>query len=212
MTTFIGAAAAEAETLSIPAHQKDDLFFAFGGRWEDNTAITVPQDWQSLFTISAGAQRTFLAIKKAASASESFGTFTGAQLISCIVYRPTSNEIIGTNVTNTGSTLTSDLVFPLLSIVFSSSWIVEFSFVKANNTNIEAINSYALRASIAGSSGGELAVWDSNANEAVGSLAAKTLAFTGGATATRNYRAQLYDLPGFAEGGSGGFPLSRVLN
>lgn len=87
--SFVGAASAEATSLTLPAHQAGDLLILFVLRNGSTSPITPPAGWIVAGTAAFGAATAGLqtVFKIAASSAETSGTWTSASLIGCVVYR-----------------------------------------------------------------------------------------------------------------------------
>lgn len=93
--SFVGSASAEATSVTLPAHQAGDLLILFVLRNGSTTPITPPTGWMVAGTATFGAATASLqtVFKIATSAAEASGTWTGASLLGCVVYRDDANYI-----------------------------------------------------------------------------------------------------------------------
>lgn len=93
--SFVGAASAEATSVTLPAHQAGDLLILFVLRNGSTTPITPPAGWMVAGTATFGAATASLqtVFKIAASSAETSGTWTGASLLGCVVYRDDTNYL-----------------------------------------------------------------------------------------------------------------------
>ena len=95
--SFVGAASAEATSLSLPAHQAGDLIVILAGRTGSTTLPTVPSGWFYLFGLTRSgtpAVCQFVAWKIAASSAETSGTWTDATMLSAVVVRDSVNYLV----------------------------------------------------------------------------------------------------------------------
>jgi hypothetical protein len=93
--SFVGSASAEATSLTLPSHQAGDLLIIFAMRNGAGGAITPPTGWlmAGVATFGAATATHQTCFKTAASAAETSGTWTGASLLACAVYRHTTNTL-----------------------------------------------------------------------------------------------------------------------
>lgn len=89
--SHVGAAIASGETVTLPAHQAGDLILGYG--YTATGSVSLPAGWTNLeaWSVSAFPVTYYgrLAWKVAASGSESFGTWTNANISTVAVYRTT---------------------------------------------------------------------------------------------------------------------------
>jgi hypothetical protein len=192
-TSFIGAASAEATSVTLPAHQAGDLILLFAWNGGSLTVPTVPSGWLVIYAIarSTGANRAWvLAWKVATSSSETSGTWTNAAIIGTAVYRHSTNYLVvgGTNVnqdlnstafaypslpaytngTNTGGKMRS-----------STSWHVGIAGANLNTQSLEtAPSGMSFRNGLAGASANEIAFHDTGANSSSYAGATVTMSLT----------------------------------
>jgi hypothetical protein len=125
---FIGAATAEATTITIPTgHQMGDLLIIYAFRDGSTAAPTVPSGWTTAHNATgANTCSGALGWKIAASNGETSGTWTNASGLACAVYRGTPMQTaLGTpTVTNgTGTSVTYGTVSPKAT----TGWIAAFA-------------------------------------------------------------------------------------
>lgn len=85
--TLVGSEIAASDTLTLPAHQAGDLIVGFGIRYAV-AFPTIPAGWSSLTRQDyAAAIGHGFAYKRATSSSETFGTWTSADLVGAFVVR-----------------------------------------------------------------------------------------------------------------------------
>ena len=187
--SFVGAASAEATSLTLPAHQSGDLIVMLC--YASGLGITVPAGWvhhQSRLQFSPSTTVN-VSYRVAASSAEVSGTFPGTtyHLLS-LVYRDTANYIIlGGGNNNAGSS--TGIGYPTLAASGASAtgsvtmrqstgWIVGFATGNSNATDIntQIPDVMTSRHVITGASVGESVAFDTNA--AVASFAAQTKTIT----------------------------------
>ena len=174
--SFVGAASAEATSLTLPTHQAGDLIVIFAWNGASTTQPVVPAGWLNAFTFqnSTGASRSgTVGYKIAASGAETSGTWSNAQLLGCVVYRDTDNLLtiggvnaqIGFNSTtithqSLSSSVTSGQFTKLRAL---SSYILRMAACTSNSSDIEtAPSGYTNRLAIAGASANELVIHESD--------------------------------------------------
>jgi hypothetical protein len=103
--SFVGAASAEATSLTLPTHAKNDLLVMFFFR-AANAGVTVPTGWAVMEqrTATTGGSRCIgVAYKIATSSSETSGTWTNASMLTCAVLRDDVDYLVLGGVSFTGS-------------------------------------------------------------------------------------------------------------
>jgi hypothetical protein len=106
-TSFVGAASAEATSVTLPTHQKGDLIAVWALR-AANSLPTIPATWFAAGSRTSTGIGGLLAWKIAASSSETSGTWTNAAALLAVVYRHTTNLILpgGVSLANTATSTT----------------------------------------------------------------------------------------------------------
>lgn len=97
VAAFITSASAEATSVTLPAHQAGDILLMVAARTGTSSLATVPAGWHICYTRAIGsapARSMILAWKIAASSGETSGTWTNANLLTCAVYRHSTNVIV----------------------------------------------------------------------------------------------------------------------
>lgn len=136
--SFIGGAATEATTITIPAgHRNGDIIIIFAFR-AAVTAPTLASGYTNLGTSSSGLSSHRVGYKIARSAAETSGTWTNASGLVCLVYRGIATNrtpiIYGTVTTGTGTTVT----YPTKALTQSgTSWMVGMAATKATTSTLE---------------------------------------------------------------------------
>lgn len=150
--TLIGAATAAATTITIPGvYRNGDLLIIYAFNNVSTTLPTVPAGWTSLASNAANVSAQIVAIKRAASSSETSGTWTTATGLVCHVYRGVTQSKgvtvpkagIGGVATATGSSaiLSYQSLNSILKATGGSSWIVAFAgHVTATNVALPPTN------------------------------------------------------------------------
>lgn len=163
----VGTAAANATSVTLPAHQVGDLIIV--AAWRDGytaTPLAAAAGW-SLITLRFAGQFTMaIAAKIATSSAELSGTWLGATQIIAAVYRHSTNYLAIGQVqsANAGSSTINYGGFSQASNI-TDRWAVAFAGTILNTTDIEtAPTGLTNITSIAGSSTGELVLHDSGAN------------------------------------------------
>lgn len=169
--SFVSYSAAEANTLSMPSHQRGDLILAMGYRPASVGAITVPSGWYRLISRSGATGRTFeIAFKFALSNSETFGTWTSADLLQVAVYRG-DGWIFPARVLVSNNAATSSVVnYPNIGTFSNSSFVINdsvlagFVGINANDSvGVGAPTGMVNRGQMLGASAGAIGLHDTNA-------------------------------------------------
>jgi hypothetical protein len=127
---FVDVATANATTLTMPEHATDDILIGVAYQWGSNTDITVPAGWTSIANVDGSFHNFRVAYKVAASASETSGTWTGANELLIASYRGfnTADPIGGVVTAIASGTGASSIAFPVLSSAAmdasGTSWIL----------------------------------------------------------------------------------------
>ena len=175
--SFVGAASAEATTLTLPAHQAGDLLIMFAWNGGSLTVPTVPSGWDIVrsFSRSGGANRAgVVAFRSATAAGTASGTWTSSALLGCVVYRDDTTHItIGNDVLTQDINSTtfpyngfaaSNNVGTAAKLRKSASWVIGIGGVNSNAQALEtAPDQMTNRLSRAGASANEIAIHDTAA-------------------------------------------------
>jgi len=95
---FVAAGAAEADSISFAAHQENDIILIMAYR-NTTTNISFPAGWDELsINLTTVSRRSVIATKRAASSSETSGTWTNASHLMYYIARPTDTHLIVGNV------------------------------------------------------------------------------------------------------------------
>lgn len=135
--SFIGSNDSASNNTTIPTHQEGDLIIIFCAAQEGSSiSFTVPSGWTEIIGGSnyyPGANRYangLVAYRFAPSSGTTTGNWSGARIITAMVYRGVSG--IGSSATVSISDLTTSLVIPDLDITNNSSWVAGFSSADGN--------------------------------------------------------------------------------
>jgi PKD repeat protein len=128
--SYVGAAAALTSSVSLPAHQADDLLLIFAAAVSD-TPPSLPSGWTSLHDDNSGGGSRSIrcGYKIAAGSSETSGTWTGAARIIAQVYRGASAPSNKAGAKANSQTVT---YAALTRTQPGTSWLAAFVFNLAN--------------------------------------------------------------------------------
>ena len=147
--SFVGAASAQATSVTLPTHQAGDLLILWAWRYGSFISPTIPAGWAVALigTGSATADRTLLTCYKiAASSSETSGTWTNATVVTCAVYRDDLNYLAVGGASRGGNNTTSvswstvaayDGQNTREKAVYPASWYVMFAAANLNSSTME---------------------------------------------------------------------------
>jgi hypothetical protein len=165
--SYVGAASASAESLTLPSHQDGDLLLLWVYRNNSVTSPTIVNNWLVELEGSGGTNRLALFWRIANSSAVVSGTWTSATQIACTVYRPASGYTLAvTQSVTAGATsvgIGGNIVYSALApnSTPADSWFVAAAGHRSNNTDIEtAPSGMTVRTSTAGGAAGELAAFD----------------------------------------------------
>lgn len=125
--SYVGANAAAATSVTIPAHQVGDLILIFAYRDGSNTSPTTPTaggtvpTWINISSVGSNTNSTNFRYAVATSTTTTSGTWTNATEILCMVYRGAS---IGANGGTGGASTTISYPAITLQRQDNSSWVV----------------------------------------------------------------------------------------
>lgn len=115
---FVGGGGADADTVTIPAHQAGDMIIIVAGRYNAAIAPSLPAGWTEIIsdTVTAGGFNYGYRVgyKFAMSSSETSGTWTNAIRMAVAVYRNAVS--IGNIATSKSPVSTSRITWPALSL------------------------------------------------------------------------------------------------
>lgn len=159
--SFVGANAAAATSVSLPAHQAGDTIIVAAFRDGSITAPSLPAGFSNLEAGGANTCSMRVGWKRAASGAETSGTWTNATQIAVVVYRGAS--IISNNMSSlnggTGTSVNYSAQSPFIN-PSGSSWVVGFGGHRTASDVESAPTGMINRTSIG--AGPELAAHDTN--------------------------------------------------
>lgn len=127
------AAANGTTTATIPAHVAGDILIAFAFRDGSTTQPTLPGGWTSIRTQTGTTCCGRWAWKRAASSSETSGTWTNASALEIAVY--SGVDRVGASASQAGTVAT--VTWPALSMQFGNSWVLASAGHRSVNTTLE---------------------------------------------------------------------------
>jgi hypothetical protein len=218
--SYVGSAAAEATSVTLPAHQAGDLIVLFAWNGGSLTIPTVPSGWLIIrnWARNPGANRAgVIAYKMAASASETSGTWTNAAMVGVAIYRDDANilalggDALGTDINSTGFTYQALPVNTNTTAAFgkmrsASGWLIGIGGANVNDQSLETPPSgMTNRLNLAGASTNEISIHDTNSNVSSWASTNVTLAST---TVGSSCVLEIFDT-GIPKSSGGGF---RAVN
>jgi len=168
----IGAASANATTLTLPTHAQWDLIVMAVARNASATLPTIPAGWTVHAGIAGGVAVMAVCTKTASSAAETSGTWTNADHLSCAVYRSDTNLLVhgfASIVTSTAAGSGDNITYREIAVPspVTNKWLVAAAMHRNNDTDIQVAPTgmtAVASANTVGASNGELTLHDSNAN------------------------------------------------
>jgi hypothetical protein len=139
--SFIGAQGAAATTVTIPAHQSEDLILIFAYRDGSNTAPSTPTaggtvpTWNLIGSSGGNTNSSNFRWAVATGSTTTSGTWTSATELICLVYRGAS---VGASIGGSGNATTT-VNYPALTLqrTNNSSWVVGVAGHRtANNVDV----------------------------------------------------------------------------
>lgn len=127
------AAANGTTTATVPAHVAGDILIAFAFRDGSTTQPTLPGGWTSIRTQTGTTCCGRWAWKRAASSSETSGTWTNASALEIAVY--SGVDRVGASASQAGTVAT--VTWPALSMQFGNSWVLASAGHRSVNTTLE---------------------------------------------------------------------------
>lgn len=170
--SFIGAGAAQANTVSIPTHQAGDLIVIFAFRDDSTTAPSVPAGFTSAGSNTGTVNSSIIGYKRATSSGETSGTWTNALGLVVHVYRGafTSGPPIIRWAAQTGTANTIN--YSGITTMYESggsSWVARFAGTSVTDNSIETAPTGHTNRASAGGSGAVLEVVGHDTNGGVSS-------------------------------------------
>lgn len=205
MTTFVAAAGAIGNTLTIPAHQPGDFLLAAVCRFSSSVSLVPPSDWRSISVGGNSFLRSGLYAKTAQTSAEQFGVFENAELVAVAIYRAATNQIAGLSASYTAGSSSSSFNYLQTAIVGAESWLVFVTCTGLATTDIDVAHPETFRLAVTGASYGGIYIHDTSENRPIGTVATLSVPVSGGPTNYQGRIIQLFDCPGFFSQGSAGF-------
>lgn len=120
-------------TATIPSHVSGDLLIAFAFRDGSTTQPTLPAGWTSITTRAGTTCCGRWAWKRAASSSETSGTWTNATELEIAVY--SGVDRVGASASQDGTA--ASVTYPALTMQFGNSWVSASAGHRSINTTLE---------------------------------------------------------------------------
>jgi hypothetical protein len=171
--TFVGANSAEATSLTLPAHQKNDLIVICAMRGSLVPSIPTA-GWIVINTRLSNSYGHVVAYKIASSSGEPSGTWTSALLLASAVYRDDSEFLSVGNCTTGGQSGTTSVIYGGLGVRTAGStatsrmrtsagYVVGYGGCSVANGGAQiAPSSMVNRTSISGAAVNQIAIHDTN--------------------------------------------------
>lgn len=136
--SFVGQASAEATSISLPAHQADDIIIIWTFRDGVATSPSLPAGYTNIHAQTQGTVASRLGYRVAVSSSETSGTWTNATEIVVHIYRgaTTSQTPIIFGNTGAGSSSTN-IDYAASAKSQMNNWLVAFVGHASIDTGIE---------------------------------------------------------------------------
>lgn len=213
--SFIGANAANGNSVTIPSHQAGDLLLIGVYRHDSNAAITVPSGWFTELGNGGATNRINLHWRIAEDAASTAGTWSNATQIIAAVYRA-DNYLVPSGSSTTQGTAGSgnNVTYPAIQTAseVTNKWHIGLIGHRRTNTDIATAPSGMInRASIKGATDGEIALHDTNANSAGWSNTAYTLT-AGTSDLWRLIVAEIAETAIKKTASSSGIPIGRLIS
>lgn len=120
-------------TATIPSHVSGDLLVAFAFRDGSTTQPTLPAGWTGITTRAGTTCCGRWAWKRAASSSETSGTWTSATELEIAVY--SGVDRVGASASQAGTA--ASVTYPALTMQFGNSWVSASAGHRSINTTLE---------------------------------------------------------------------------
>lgn len=134
--SFVGAASAEATSLTLPAHQAGDLLVMYArGLSASPTPPTLPSGWLQVLRFSVSTNNVAFCYQIASAAGTASGTWANAQHLMCVVYRHTTNLLAIGLPSSASGTNTATVNYPSVTAYPLSGWVLGMGSAK-NDSNI----------------------------------------------------------------------------
>lgn len=160
---FVGQAVSNTTSVTLPAHNVDDLILIFAYRSNSNVPPTVPAGWTTINASGGANNSSALAYRIATGADTATGWTNATQLVAQ-VYRGvlTSSPIGNGGVPQFANSKTVTYPALTLSVTDGTSWVIGSAGVASNSSTVETPPSgMVLRSNTIGTSA-EAAGFDTN--------------------------------------------------
>jgi hypothetical protein len=202
--SYVSQASATATSVTLGTHATNDLITVFAYNNANTTLPTLPSGWVNQYS-SQSTTGWRVGYKIAASSGETSGTWTNAEGLIALVYRPTAGGLVlpGFNFTagGTSTTITYQAMQSNLERVNSvDRWMIALAATRTADSSVEtAPASFTNRSSALGATW-EIAAHDSNGT--LGSYGSGATVVAGGTSAVfRTLLIQLFETSYTASGG-----------
>lgn len=165
MLTVVGAAAANATTVTLPAHRPGDLLVVMAFRNGNATAPTADANYTTLLSPTSPINCSFrLAYRRATTSAETNPSMANTTQMAAIVLRGTIDGAAALGTPTSQSGTGTSVTYPALTLEQpSQSDLLVFGMHRSINTTITTPpTGTELVTSITGASAGVLAVFDNN--------------------------------------------------
>jgi hypothetical protein len=166
--TRVSSQIANGATLTMPSHAQYDLAIAIVYRFDSITEPTVPSGWRLRQSSTGNSNGLWIYERDMTSGSESFGTFTSASQVACVVYRSDASLLLTcAGSASTGQNSSTTINYPALGVGplgNQNSFVLGAAGIAVNSSDGQTAPSGMTNiTSVAGTSDGELTVHDTNA-------------------------------------------------
>lgn len=160
--SYVGSAAANATSLTMPSHQKGDLLVGIAYRHDSVGPPANPSGWLSRHSFGHNSNASCIAFKTAQSDSEVSGIWANATQLIIGVYRSTSGlYLMSGALASSGGLAAANIVYPANPLIYNAgSWVIGYSGTRTddagNNPPAGMVNRISTVAT------GELSLHDTN--------------------------------------------------
>jgi hypothetical protein len=167
--SYVGQATNAGDTVTLPSHQAGDTIIIFAYNDGSSTIPTLPSGWAGFISASAttlSANR--IGYKIATTSSETSGTWTNADGLIAVVYRPATGNVVvpcfASRNTTTSTTVNYAAIASTSDHTNLSQWFAGFAYQRSDTNALEtAPTGMTNRSNLVGT-GWEMAAHDTNAN------------------------------------------------
>jgi hypothetical protein len=212
--SYISAATNAGDTVTIGTHAAGDTIIIFAYNDGSSTIPTLPSGWASFISASATAlSANRIGYKVATTSSETSGTWTNADGLIAVVYRPDTGNVIVPCFAARNTTTSTTVNYAVIASTFDhtnlSQWFAGFAYQRSDTNALEtAPTGMTNRSNLVGT-GWELAVHDTNADAASWTSANVTVATS---ALWQTVVAQLVEQPFYSAGGGSGLLIRRPMD